>query len=244
MGVHLIDKQAGETPLSALGRLRLLYPELAEKPLTYAGRLDPLATGIIIVLSGGSIEHKQDFLNLEKEYECELLLGVSTDTGDILGLVTDSKEMEEISEDRIRQAVSQFVGTHIQRYPVFSSKAVDGKPLWLHAREGSGVATPDHEVIIHSIEFLGMRSTRTNELLADITSRIEGVVGDFRQAEITAKWQQLLGTHHANHQLVRIRAVVSSGTYMRVLAEDIGKALGVPALAYTIHRTRVGNYVL
>ncbi|MEI7513393.1 MAG: hypothetical protein WCJ74_02100, partial [bacterium] len=84
----------------------------------------------------------------------------------------------------------------------------------------------------------------SKDLLKDIEEKIRSVKGDFRQEIILSKWKEVLGDVDMNFQIVKIKAEVSSGTYMRTLAHEWGKALGVPALAYHIVRTGVGSYEL
>ena len=82
-------KNTGQTPLDTIDQLRIDNPEYKDEKITYAGRLDPLAEGEMILLVGEEVHNKQDYLDLEKEYEVDILLGVSTDSFDILGLVEE-----------------------------------------------------------------------------------------------------------------------------------------------------------
>ena len=84
-----VNKQPGETPLEALARYRATRPDLvATTPMTYAGRLDPMASGTLLVLVGDECKNKDAYLGLDKEYEIEVLFGISTDTQDALGIAT------------------------------------------------------------------------------------------------------------------------------------------------------------
>jgi tRNA U55 pseudouridine synthase TruB len=81
-------KEAGETPLECMERFRLAHKEYGGVPMTYAGRLDPLASGVLLVLASEARFKREEFLALPKEYEFECLWGISTDTYDPLGLIT------------------------------------------------------------------------------------------------------------------------------------------------------------
>ena len=81
-----IYKKTGETPLETINRLRADKPEYQNAKITYAGRLDPLAKGALILLAGDAVYEKEKYLKLDKEYEAEILFGFETDTYDILGL--------------------------------------------------------------------------------------------------------------------------------------------------------------
>ena len=101
---------------------------------------------------------------------------------------------------------------------------------------------PTHSVTISRCVLNSVESITDTELLQQIHARIEPVVGDFRQDEILKLWNESITA--GTFVLLNCTADVSSGTYIRQMAADIGIKLGVPALAYNIHRTKVGNYSL
>ncbi|MEK7120642.1 MAG: hypothetical protein AAB840_00955, partial [Patescibacteria group bacterium] len=78
-------KKEGETPLERIRRFTTENPEYKNKKMTYAGRLDPMAEGVLIILTDEDVHIKDNFLRLDKEYEFEVLWAVSSDTHDILG---------------------------------------------------------------------------------------------------------------------------------------------------------------
>ena len=88
--VIVLYKKEGETPLECINRAKEEGVIPKEEKATYAGRLDPMAEGLLIILTGESVHKKEEYLKLSKEYEVEVLLGVSSDTGDILGVIQDS----------------------------------------------------------------------------------------------------------------------------------------------------------
>jgi tRNA pseudouridine(55) synthase len=115
--VITIYKKKGETPYEALMRLRLARPEYAALPLSYAGRLDPMAEGVLIVLVGEENKYREKYLDLEKTYKVQILFGIGTDTYDVLGKVIDVKNIP-ISETEVRQAIKNTVVyflNHIRR---------------------------------------------------------------------------------------------------------------------------------
>ena len=73
-------KEVGETPLERLERFKKDNSEYANEKMTYAGRLDPMAEGVLIVLVGEECLNKEKYLGLDKEYEFEVLFGFRTDT--------------------------------------------------------------------------------------------------------------------------------------------------------------------
>lgn len=236
--IFTIHKNEGETPLDVLDRVRLLHGIDSNVPMTYAGRLDPLASGVLIVLTGDDVHKKESYNGLSKTYEFSILFGISTDTGDILGMVEDFKR-GDVDFSEAQKIIQSFFGVQQQKYPVYSSKTVDGIPLWQYAREGKEVAVPTHEVEIFDITVLGFKEKSAEVLLREITERIQKIKGDFRQQEILTVWKNILQNKDEKFFIINCSATVSSGTYVRQLCMDIGQKLEVPALAWRIERTEI-----
>jgi tRNA pseudouridine(55) synthase len=257
MKTILLDKKLGQTPLQAIQEWKAANPEYADTPASYAGRLDPMAEGKLLILLGDECKKQDQYIGLDKEYEIEVLLGVASDTGDVLGMVHASASTNSASPtpDEIRAALDAEIGSHARKYPIFSSKTVNGKPLFLYALEGTidSIKIPEHIETIHSIDLLeqtqldasNLRSRIENMLaLAPTSSEPSKVLGaDFRIKEVHASWDAVF-THTCERALPILKLTVScaSGTYMRSLAARIGKALDTDALALSIRRTRIGAY--
>jgi tRNA U55 pseudouridine synthase TruB len=84
----MLDKAVGETPLSCAEEYRALHPELAGVSMAYAGRLDPMASGKLLVLLGEECKNQTSYHGLDKEYEFSVLLGIGSDSHDVLGRLT------------------------------------------------------------------------------------------------------------------------------------------------------------
>jgi tRNA pseudouridine55 synthase len=242
-------KQKGETPLQALERFRIEEPTYSQEKLSYAGRLDPMAEGIMLVLVGSENTEREKYLGLDKTYVTEILFGISTDTGDVLGLSisgsnsSDTGRKIDFGDSEIKNILDKSIGKFSQKYPAYSSKSFAGD--YQNARSGS-TAEHSHEVEIYSAELLDTGEISASNLLSDIEKDIAKVEGDFRQAEILAKWQEILTPKGVLGEFIvaKIRLKVSSGFYVRQFAEDLGKSLGVPALVLSILREQVGDYGL
>lgn len=243
-----IYKQSGETPLEAIERYRIKHSDLHDVSLTYAGRLDPLAEGLLLVLAGERVHQKEQYLALPKRYELTILFGVSTDTYDVLGKVQESTMVGEgVAVDRLRNILDSLTGVYEQAYPPYSSQTVAGKPLWMWAREGklSEIEIPRRRVEIYDIHIRDMQNITPDVLRESIQESISGVHGDFRQEEILDTWQHFFeDTLFELFPTVSLQVQCSSGTYMRSLAVRMGQMLGVPALALHIKRTAIGDYTL
>ena len=261
-------KSRGETPLGCINRFKKDNPEYVEDKMTYAGRLDPLAEGLLLVLVGEECKNKEKYLGLDKEYELVVLFGFATDSFDVLGKVEKIGELRNNScfasawtrltkiipqfsghgsLNNINNVLKSFVGKFSQKYPSFSSKTVDGIPLFAHAKSGTldPEDIPSKDVEIKSIELLSEGSISKSELEKFVKESVALVSGDFRQVETLKSWESaLLNTKQTNFKIITIKVSCTSGTYMRSLANLIGDKAGVSALALNIMRTRVGEYIL
>lgn len=247
----IIDKRIGQTPLQAIQEWKAAHPDIQDVPATYAGRLDPMAEGLLLVLLGEECKKKDAYVGLDKEYEVEVLLGVGSDTGDVLGIVHAGTASESFST--LPEILRNEVGAHMRPYPVFSSKPVDGKPLFLHALEGTlgTISIPEHLETIHRIIEHGTKHLDT----ATLQTRIEGMLAsapisdepskvlgaDFRINAVRASWNKVFASSTIYH-VIKLTVTCGSGAYMRTLAQRIGTALGTEALALSIRRTRIGTW--
>ena len=244
---YVIHKRLGETPLEALTRLRKAESIPDSVPMTYAGRLDPVAEGLLIVLTGEECKKKEDYLGLPKTYQAEILLGVSTDTYDLLGIpkapgVIPASEPESRLLGLVQNYFQSHLGKHIQEYPPYSSKKVDGEQLHTHARKEAEVVLPSHEVSLDAYSELSV-GIRTREEVADRVVHLTKIVtGDFRQTETCKAWNDIAENLPTELTTIKVTLAVSSGFYIRKLADDIGRELGVGACLYSLVRTKIGEY--
>ncbi len=247
-GLHLINKKLGETPNEAILRFKKENSEFDLLPMTYAGRLDPMAEGLLLILSEDSIKDKEEYLNLPKTYESEILWGFETDTLDLLGLLTVSPRLdlgETPSKEEVKEYLQKVKGKFEQVYPMYSSKPVLGKPLFQWAREDrtNEIEIPKHEVEILESNFIERKNISGKELLKEIVKRVGLVKGDFRQAEIIEKWKESLENKYTEEFILdKISIKVSSGFYVRQFISDMGMELGSGAVTFSIKRTNVGDY--
>lgn len=238
-------KKLGETPRERLERLRVEKPHYAHEVLSYAGRLDPMAEGVLLCLVGSANKRRDSYLDLNKEYVLDILFGFSTDTYDILGRVMETGDPTGLSKKALQQALNEFTGHLSQEYPPFSSKPVEGKSLFEWARQGtlSSILLPSRQVTIYNIEIENLYKVKEPQLLHYIEDSVGRVHGDFRQDEILETWaRHLKKKGDREFPAATIKIECSSGTYARSVAHGVGKELGVPALALHILRTQAGEY--
>lgn len=251
----VLDKKVGETPLRALTDWQNAHPNYAGMPASYAGRLDPMASGKLLILLGEECKKQKKYIGLDKEYVIEVLLDVGSDTGDALGLIDYSNRDTRSNDSFLTTVLHAERGTHKRSYPAFSSKTVNGKPLFLHTLEGSikDIAIPEHDEHIYRCSLLRAERIDASALKARIHAFLEKVPktdepskmlgADFRIAAVRESWENALEkAGERSFSIVTLRVVCGSGAYMRSLAGRIGAALGTKALALSIQRTKIGKY--
>ena len=136
-GILLVDKPVGITSHDIVDRLRR---KLKMKKIGHAGTLDPLATGLMIMLIGKATKVSQFLISLDKSYEGEFLLGIETDSQDADGVVVSEKPLsEDIDEEMMLREMKSFLGDQYQTPPMFSAKKIKGVPLYKMARKGKTV---------------------------------------------------------------------------------------------------------
>lgn len=246
--VHLAHKPLGWTPLAALEAYRA-HLGLADKQqrFSYAGRLDPLASGLLLLLEGSACDEQATMQGHHKLYEWEVVLGFATDSFDLLGLVPDqwqpptAASLAEAART-VPARLDSLVGPREQRYPPFSAARFRGSPLWWWAQQGrlhEVQPYPTARVHVHSAHLGCVRWMDARGVLREIERRVASVPGQgFRQSAIVARWQQVF-THFAPDlrvPIVSVRSFVSSGTYVRALAHEMG------GVAWSITRVAVGPH--
>ena len=133
-GILLVDKPSGITSHNIVDRLR---KKLNMKKIGHAGTLDPLATGLMIMLIGKATKVSQFLINLDKAYEGIFKLGEETDSQDSDGQVVNKKGLpENLSAEMIEDVMKEFLGDQYQTPPMFSAKKITGVPLYKMDRKG------------------------------------------------------------------------------------------------------------
>lgn len=245
----IANKRLGETPLQLIKRLRSEGNGLENLTLGYAGRLDPMAEGLMLLLVNDENLDRKRYERLDKVYELKILLGVATDTFDLMGLVVASIN-ENISKEHValaKDALTRMTGDIEQFYPPYSAIEIKGHPLWWWAKNNrlNEVNVPKKTIHIKKVELLGFGETTNNDLLSYVKETVSIVDGSFRQDEIINKWEDtLLANESISFPLISIQVLASSGTYMRSIANEVGRLIGVPSVAYSIKRVSVGEHKL
>jgi tRNA pseudouridine55 synthase len=229
-GALLVDKPPGPTSHDVVAFVRRT---LKTSRVGHTGTLDPLATGLLVILVGQATRMAQFLAADEKEYIADVRLGISTPTydaasiADALRLKPDAPQMGadergfRLQPDDLEHVLSAFRGTFLQMPPPYSAKKIASVPAYEKARKNQPVDLKPVPVTVRELQVL--HPSDIGHRSSDIGSRPSDIDG--RDAT-----------------LIRLRVAASAGFYVRSLAHDIGQALGCGAHLEALRRIRVGGF--
>ena len=234
-------KRIGETPLQAMMRSledhKITDPEIKK---CYTGRLDPMAQGSMIVLVGSALVYQDYYNSCLKTYRFQAILGVSTSSYDALGDINDIIEISQDQAMLFHNTILRKTGNFKQAFPPCSAVRYKGKPLWVHAKNGTlPQVLPTAERTVYTIKSLHNPVETTikeyRKLCIDDINDVAFLnpVG-FNTDNIKKEWNLLNGK--IKIWKLQYEVSVSAGTYVRSLVHDMGCQLGIPAHAFRITR--------
>jgi tRNA pseudouridine55 synthase len=154
-GIAIIDKPSGMTSHDVVARVRRI---LKFKRVGHAGTLDPLATGVLVILVGRSTKLFDKFVAYDKSYSATMQLGLKTDSADINGEVLSVRPFEQVSREMIEEAFKTFTGSIEQIPPMVSAVKHNGERLYRLARKGVAVERAPRRVRIDRLDLLDFKS--------------------------------------------------------------------------------------
>jgi tRNA pseudouridine55 synthase len=197
-GVIIIDKPAGWTSHDVVNRMRRI---LGQRSVGHLGTLDPLATGVLPLVTGSLTRLAQFYTTSEKTYEGVIRFGFATNTYDADGEPTSDPHPVTLSLEPIQKLAIGFQGIIDQVPPPFSAKKIHGVPAYKLARKHKEVVLKPVQVEIKEFSILAVEGDRA-----------------------------------------RFRARVTSGTYMRSVAHEMGQLVGSGAHLESLRRTSVAEF--
>ena len=211
----IIDKPAGMTSHDVVARVR---NTLGERRVGHTGTLDPFATGVLVMLAGRATRLAQYLSGAEKEYEAVIRLGYATDTGDVTGERLGCEEDLTAGTRRLsREGIETALASlrgEIQQTP----------PMYSAKKVGG-----------RKLYELARRGEEVERKPVRVTvSEFEAIAPD----------GPLLTSNNDDSYDLRVRVVCSAGTYIRTLAEDLGRRLGLGAHVASLRRTRAGRFTI
>ena len=148
-GIILVDKPIGITSHDVVDHVR---KKLKMRRIGHAGTLDPLASGLLVILVGKATKLFSKFVDFDKEYTGILKLGEITTTCDSQGEVIEKKDYSAIDEEKLKEAFSHFEGEIDQVPPMVSALRVAGRRLYNLARKGIVVERKPRRINIFSLD--------------------------------------------------------------------------------------------
>jgi tRNA pseudouridine55 synthase len=150
-GILLVDKPSGPTSHDIVDRVRRRF---GLKRVGHCGTLDPLATGLLVLVIGKATKLSERLMGDDKEYEGTLKLGVATDSQDADGAVLAEKPVPPLTAAQVEEAFAAFRGDILQVPPMVSAKKVAGVPLYKLARKGKEVERKSRLVHVFRLDIL------------------------------------------------------------------------------------------
>ena len=150
-GIFNVDKPPGITSMDVVRQIKRLS---SQRHVGHAGTLDPMATGVLPVCLGQATRLMQFIVDTGKEYLATVHLGVSTDTYDSLGEVTQRQDASDITVGMVEAALAPFRGVVEQTPPAFSALKMQGRRLYALARDGVAVQAPPRTVEVLKLELV------------------------------------------------------------------------------------------
>lgn len=152
-GVLVLHKPEGPTSTDCLNRIKR---HLGQKKIGHAGTLDPMATGVLVVLLGQGTKLAGYLSDDRKTYRGGLILGRATDTYDVQGVVVSEAPWEHLDAGAVRAEILGWQGVMSQEVPPVSAAKHQGKPLYALHRAGKEVPVKVKDVTIFNVEVLNM----------------------------------------------------------------------------------------
>ena len=147
-GLLLVDKPPGKTSHNIVDFVRRRFNQ---RKVGHCGTLDPIATGLLMLVVGKATRVQDLLMAEDKEYEGTLKLGETTDTQDAAGKILETKPVPALDRSTIEAAFAKFTGEFDQIPPMVSAIKKDGVPLYKLAREGKTIDRPARKVRIDQI---------------------------------------------------------------------------------------------
>lgn len=227
-----INKPVGWTSRDILNKLQSLY---SFKKFGHAGTLDPLASGVLIVLAGDMTKKQDYFMSLNKVYKTKIYFGLDSPTRDLEGPFTLAENITniEITELQIEAYLSEILGVFEQMVPFYSAVKVNGKELYKHARTGADVPKlPVKQVELKKFKVESLKLKVKDADFEKIIVKLNTEQGYEKKLKLIDK----------NFPYVELTLTTGKGFYVRALARDMGERFKTKAVMGCLVREAVGDY--
>jgi tRNA pseudouridine55 synthase len=232
MPVHIVDKPLNVTSHDVVSKTRKL---LKTRAVGHAGTLDPLATGVLVVLTEEATKLSPFLTESDKHYLAWITLGVGTPTLDAEGPIDAVADASHITQTMIEAALPNFLELSLQRPPQYSAIKKGGVKGYEAARKGETLELPPRPAGYQEIKLLEFQPSRRD--IATTFGLLPNGTWQAKERGINFNLPPLL----QDNPTALFYLSVKAGTYIRAFARDLGAALGVPAHLSGLVRTRAGK---
>jgi tRNA pseudouridine(55) synthase len=245
MPIITLNKNIGQTPKELIEEYK---QKNGIKKASYCGRLDPMASGLMLVLTEDDCKKQDKYLKMYKTYEFDMVFGIWTNSHDPLNnnikLYDEHVNQEEIE----KLLLEKYIGNINQKFPLCSSYTIDiglnkKIPLW-EAFKSNLISTdyelPSKSINIKNFEILDYKLISDNELFHQFISdinKVKDVNNNFGKNEALSFYST--NQNNKMFQVFTCKVTGSSGTYIRGLTRDISQDLGKHAIANRIKRISI-----
>lgn len=238
----IVNKPVGVTPLQCIENAKALG-FFRDTTVSYAGRLDPMASGLLVLVNGKDTQLRHEMMAQDKVYAVTAVFGVSSDSLDVLGKLQRGSMMS-YTHQQLESKLDGMVGSATYPIPEYSSVPVLGKPSFLRAQTSKEKTLGLHkEMKISAAKLLRLYKVRVEDIISQLVRSKRTLNGDFRFDTAISDWKEV---NEESAHLIAADIVfdVSSGTYIRSLVDYLGKASGASGLAFSIKRIKLGQWHL
>ncbi len=198
-GIFLLDKPRGPTSRRALSQFAKSFPKGLRHG--HAGTLDPLASGLLLIVTGKATRLIELYQEFSKVYEATIRFGATSQTDDSEGPITPYPDAILPKKELLLERLKEMVGVLPQVPPIYSAVRIEGQRAYRLARTGKPKVPKSKNITVHQVELLSF-----------------------------------------DNDCAKVRWEVSSGTYIRSLARDLGASLGCGGYLEDLVRTSIGPW--
>jgi tRNA pseudouridine(55) synthase len=223
--------------------------------ICYAGRLDPLAQGLMLILTDNDICTMNTHLKHNKKYTFDIILGLSTSSGDIAGNINEEANNINITNAYIYEHLIEFIKNYTnQSYPNISSYVIKHdtygrKPMWWYFKNNIAINIPSKPVNIYDYKICDICQVNCADFyitalqrLNTITSKktLEDLPIDTYIENYKTSLNNINNVNNTDYKIkISMEIIVSSGFYIRQFCSDFGKYINIPSIAFDITRTDI-----
>lgn len=216
--------------------------------ICHAGRLDPMAQGVMLLLTDDDVSDMSEHLKHKKVYTFNMVIGISTVSNDFASSIISLRDTSHIDNQELETKIVSFIDTYDhQEYPLISSYVINKKPMWWYTQNNIPIplpAIPSKPVVIFETKVHTISKHTWNDFCKICHDRVAMIKNPKTNEDVKVKeWidQYEKDAHELNLTYVRMTLEVSSGFYIRKFCDDFGRHIGMPCIALDITREKIIN---